>query len=108
MAMDSTRCESETNPFELRKLYQHLRVVDVCDALDGIGYFDIGLMSPDVRPLWPGMKFWGVALTMRCVPANRPMWRLNTTEAIVNAHGLRVKEVAHITTGEMVPTEPVT
>jgi regulator of RNase E activity RraA len=41
------------------------------------------------------MKFWGVALTIRCVPANRPMWRLNTTEEIVNAHGIWFKEVGH-------------
>jgi 4-hydroxy-4-methyl-2-oxoglutarate aldolase len=90
------------DPFELRKLYQHLRVVDVCDAMDGIGYFDIGLMDPAVRPLWPGMKFWGVALTMRCVPANRPMWRLETTEDIVNAHGIWFKEVGHVGIGGLV------
>lgn len=83
-------------PFALRKQYQPLRVADVCDALDGIGYFDIGLMSPEVRPLWPGMKFWGVALTLRCVPANRPMWRLKTTEEIVNAHGIWFREVGHV------------
>lgn len=85
-----------TDPFELRQLYQPLRVADVCDALDGIGYFDLGLMSPDIRPLWPGMKFWGVALTIRCVPANRPMWKLDTTEDIVNAHGIWFKEVGHV------------
>src|SRR4051812_20877355 len=56
--------------------YRYLRVVDVCDALDGIGYFDLTLMSPEIRPLWLGMKFWGPALTVRCVPANRPMWKL--------------------------------
>ncbi|MCS7222578.1 MAG: RraA family protein [Anaerolineae bacterium] len=84
------------DPFELLKLYKYLRVVDVCDAMDGIGYFDIGLMSPEVRPLWLGMKFWGVALTIRCVPANRPMWRLNTTEEIVNAHAIWFKEVGNI------------
>jgi len=85
-----------TDPFELRKLYRFLRVVDVCDAMDGIGYFDIGLMSRDVRPLWLGMKFWGVALTVRCVPANRPMWRLNTTEEIVDAHGIWFKQVGNV------------
>jgi 4-hydroxy-4-methyl-2-oxoglutarate aldolase len=85
-----------TDPFELRKLYRYLRVVDVCDAMDGIGYFNIGLMSPEVRPLWLGMKFWGVALTIRCVPANRPMWRLDTTEEIVDAHGIWFKEVGNI------------
>jgi 4-hydroxy-4-methyl-2-oxoglutarate aldolase len=90
------------DPFELRLQYQHLRVADVCDALDGIGYFDLTLMSPEIRPLWPGMKFWGVALTMRCVPANRPMWRLNSTEEIVNAHGIWFKEVGHLGVGGMV------
>jgi len=81
--------------FELRKLYKYLRVVDVADALDGIGYFDIGLMDPSVRPLWLGMKFWGPALTMRCVPANRPMWKLDSTEDIVNAHGIWFRQVGH-------------
>lgn len=77
-----------TDPFELRKHYAHLRVVDVCDAMDGIGYFNIGLVSSDIRPLWLGMKFWGVAFTVRGVPTNKPMWTLTTTEDIVNAHGV--------------------
>jgi len=84
------------DPFEVQKLYQHLRVVDVCDAMDGIGYFDIGLMSPEVRPIWLGMRFWGVALTMRCVPANRPMWRLDNTEEIVRAHDIWFREAGNI------------
>ena len=83
------------DPFELRKLYKYLRVVDVCDAMDGLGYFNIGLMWPEIRPLWLGMRFWGPALTMRCVPSNRPMWKLDTTEDIVNAHGIWFKEVGH-------------
>lgn len=89
---------NNTDPFEVLKLYKYLRVVDVCDAMDGIGYFDIGLMDPEIRPLWPGMKFWGVALTIRCVPANRPMWKLETTEDIVNAHGIWFKEVGNVGT----------
>ncbi len=91
MAGEATRID----PFEVAKLYKYLRVVDVADALDGIGYFDIGLMSPEIRPLWLGMKFWGPALTMRCVPSNRPMWKLDTTEDIVNAHGIWFKEVGN-------------
>lgn len=67
-------------------LYKYLRVVDVSDAMDGIGYFDIGLMDPSIRPLWPGMRFWGPAVTLRCVPSNRPMWKLETTEDIVADH----------------------
>jgi len=94
---------NSVNSFELCKLYKYLRVVDVCDAMDGIGYFDFGLMSPEIRPLWAGMKFWGVAFTIRCVPANRPMWRLNTTEDIVNAHGIWFKEVGNIGTKGIQP-----
>jgi regulator of RNase E activity RraA len=88
--------------FEVAKLYKHLRVVDVCDALDGIGYFEIGRMWPEIRPLWLGMKFWGVGLTIRCVPVNRPMWPLKTTEEIVDAHGIWFKEMGHIGVGDVV------
>jgi 4-hydroxy-4-methyl-2-oxoglutarate aldolase len=90
------------DPFPLRKMYQYLRVADVCDALDGIGYFDLTLMAPEIRPLWPGMKFWGVAFTVRCVPANRPMWKLSTTEEIVGAHGAWFKEVGHLRYNEQI------
>jgi len=76
----------KADPAILASLYQHLRVCDVVDAMDGIGYFNIGLMDTDVRPLWSGMKFWGEAATIRCVPSNKPMWRLETTEDIVAAH----------------------
>lgn len=81
------RSGDEIDPFQIRKAYEPLRVCDVCDAMDGIGYFNIGLVSQDIRPLWEGIKFWGVAYTLRCVPANKPMWKLDTTEDIVNAHG---------------------
>ncbi|MEM7022120.1 MAG: RraA family protein [Pseudomonadota bacterium] len=45
-------------------------------------------MSSDIRPLWLGMRFWGVAFTLRCVPANTPMWKLETTDEIVRACGI--------------------
>jgi regulator of RNase E activity RraA len=93
---------TQADQFELRKQYKYLRVVDVCDALDGIGYFNVGLMAPEVRPLWLGMKFWGPALTIRCVPANRPMWKLETTEDIVNAHGIWFKEMGHISVNHLI------
>jgi len=90
------------DPFEVRKLYKHLRVVDVADAMDGIGYFNIGLVDQAIRPLWSGIKFWGVALTIRCVPSNRPMWKLDTTEEIVGAHGIWFKQVANQGVGKLI------
>ena len=94
--MSSTDSQAATDAARVPVLYKYLRVVDVADAMDGIGYFDIGLMSPEIRPLWPGMKFWGAAFTLRCVPSNRPMWKLNTTEEIVDAHGVWFREVGNI------------
>jgi 4-hydroxy-4-methyl-2-oxoglutarate aldolase len=90
------------DPFEVRKLYKYLRVADVCDALDGIGYFNIGNVSPEVRPLWLGMKFWGPALTIRCVPSNRPMWKLNTTQEMVDVHRIWFDEVGNVSITEFI------
>ena len=92
----------DADSFELRKLYEYLRVADVCDAMDGLGYFDIGLMDAAVRSLWEGMRFWGVAFTVRCVPANRPMWELKSTEDIVNAHGIWFKKMGHVGYGDQI------
>jgi len=86
--VESPTTFEKADPENLASLYQHLRVVDVVDAMDGIGYFNIGLMDPEVRPLWSGMKFWGEAVTIRCVPSNKPMWKLDTTDDIVHAHGI--------------------
>ena len=83
------------DPYKIRKYFEPLRVVDVVDAMDGLGYFNIGLVSQEIRPLWLGMKFWGPAVTQRCVPANKPMWKLDTTEDIVGAHGLWFKKHGH-------------
>ena len=77
---------SKADPSNISSLYKYLRVVDVVDAMDGIGYFNIGLVSPELRPLWSGMQFFGEAATIRCVPSNKPMWKLDTTEDIVAAH----------------------
>jgi 4-hydroxy-4-methyl-2-oxoglutarate aldolase len=84
-----------SNDLDLLKLFKFLRVVDVVDAMDGLGYFNTGLMHSDVRPIWLGMKFWGAALTVRCVPANRPMWPLNTTDEIVNAHEIWFEKMGY-------------
>ena len=87
--------DNAVDPYHIRKYFEPLRVVDVVDALDGLGYFNIGLVSQDIRPLWLGMKFWGPAVTQRCVPSNKPMWSLKTTEDIVGAHGLWFNRHGH-------------
>jgi regulator of RNase E activity RraA len=64
--------------------------------MDGMGYFNIGLVSQEIRPLWLGQRWWGVAVTQRCVPANKPMWELKTTEDIVDAHGIWFEKYGHV------------
>lgn len=103
-AATSTTPDEHADPADLGSLYQHLRVVDVADALDGIGYFDIGLMDPQVRPLWSGMRFWGAAATIRCVPSNRPMWKLDSTEDIVAAHRIWFEETGHLRLPDDLPS----
>ncbi len=86
---------SGLDPYKIRDYFTPLRVVDVADAMDGLGYFNIGLVSQEIRPLWLGMKFWGPAVTQRCVPANKPMWKLDTTAEIVGAHGIWFDKYGH-------------
>jgi len=59
-----------------------LRVTDVTDGLDAVGRADLTLMDPAIRPLWMGMRFFGPAVTMRVVPANRRMPVVSRQDAL--------------------------
>ena len=53
-----------------------IRVTDWHDALDTLGLFDRGLMSPDIRPLWRDFESFahcirGFAFTVRVVPSSK-------------------------------------
>jgi regulator of RNase E activity RraA len=100
--MNPEQATEKKDAFAICRLYKYLRAADVSDALDGIGHFNLGLMSPEIRPLWAGMKFWGVAFTLRCIPANRPMWRLGSTEEIVDAHGKWFEKVPALDIGSRI------
>jgi regulator of RNase E activity RraA len=65
---------------EVLKLYEGLRVADVSDGMDVIGLPDVGLVNPEIRPLWRDTDkfdhiFRGIAVTVRYVPTNRPGYR---------------------------------
>ena len=64
------------------KFSRYLRVTDVCDGLDAVGRADICLMDRSIRPLWMGMRFFGPAVTVRLVPANRHMPVLTREQAL--------------------------
>jgi regulator of RNase E activity RraA len=59
------------------KLFEGLRVADVCDGMDKAGLHNIGLMSPEIQPLWKDTKNFthrviGIAVTARYVPTQQP------------------------------------
>jgi len=61
----------------LLALFDGLRVADVTDGMDAMGLQNVGLMDPEVRPLWKDThdyshRFVGIALTARYVPTQRP------------------------------------
>lgn len=62
----------------LLELYRGARVTDVVDGLVTCGYMDIGVMDPEIAPLWRDVKdmshrFAGIAVTVRYGPTNRPI-----------------------------------
>jgi 4-hydroxy-4-methyl-2-oxoglutarate aldolase len=62
---------------EILKRFEGLRVADVSDGMDKVGLANVGLMEPEIHPLWKDTvkythRVIGVAVTARYVPTNRP------------------------------------
>lgn len=55
----------------LLQLFEELRVADVRDGLDWIGYFGFGSLDINIRPLWQ-TKAVGIARTARYLPYEGP------------------------------------
>ena len=71
-----TPVHTEEEDLELLGLFKGLRVADVCDGMDAVGLQNIGLMDPDIRPLWRDTERYthrviGVAVTARYVPTQK-------------------------------------
>jgi regulator of RNase E activity RraA len=74
---------SGKDPYALSvRFNKFLRVTDVTDGLDAVGRADLTLLDPLIRPLWMGMRFFGPAVTMRVVPANRRMPVIERKDAL--------------------------
>lgn len=70
--------EKEVSDEVLLQLYDGARVADVVDGLATLGYGGVGIMDPEIAPLWRDVKtmnhrFSGIAVTVRYGPTNRPM-----------------------------------
>lgn len=72
-----TKICSEQEDLDILKLYENLRVTDVCDGMDKAGLHSIGLMDAKIMPLWKDTEKYthrivGIAVTARYVPTNKP------------------------------------
>jgi len=59
------------------KAFEGLRVADVSDGMDFVGLHDVGLVDPEIHPLWKDTtnyshRIIGVAVTVRYVPTQQP------------------------------------
>jgi len=71
-----TRVFSADEDARVLKAFEGLRVADVTDGMDFVGLKNVGLMEPEIHPLWRDAKtykhrFVGIAVTVRYVPTQR-------------------------------------
>ncbi|OUM95741.1 MAG: dimethylmenaquinone methyltransferase [Thermobacillus sp. ZCTH02-B1] len=64
---------------ELLKLYENLRVTDVRDGMDWVGYHGYGTVHHSIRPLWR-TRAVGIAKTARYLPYEGPVPRVTGDE----------------------------
>jgi regulator of RNase E activity RraA len=67
---------SQQDNQRILKLYQDLRVSDVSDGMDVIGLANIGIVNPEIKPLWRDTENFshrivGIAVTARYLPTNK-------------------------------------
>jgi regulator of RNase E activity RraA len=73
----ATQIYSHEDDQALLRLFEGLRVADVSDGMDKVGLQNVGLVSPEIHPLWRDTdqythRFIGIAVTARYVPTNKP------------------------------------
>jgi regulator of RNase E activity RraA len=73
----ATTVYPESEDQKLLALFEGLRVADVTDGMDAMGLQNVGLMDPEIHPVWKDAKtfrhrFIGIAVTARYVPTQRP------------------------------------
>jgi len=57
---------------EIMNIYRDMRVTDVRDGMDWVGYHHYGSMTSDIRPLWR-TRAMGFAKTARYIPYDKPV-----------------------------------
>ncbi len=69
----ATKVYSEAEDQKLLAQFEGLRVADITDGMDAVGLQNVGLMDPEIHPVWKDPKtfrhrFIGIAVTARYVP----------------------------------------
>jgi len=65
---------------ELIKEIRKYRLADLSDGMDAIGLVDKGTMNESMRPLRPGIEFYGFAHTVKLLPKQDPVKACTTVE----------------------------
>jgi 4-hydroxy-4-methyl-2-oxoglutarate aldolase len=94
-----TTTYSEQDDERTLKYFEGLRVSDVVDGMDKAGLKNIGLMSPEIKPLWKDTEHYshriiGIAVTARYVPTNRAHTRAMETKAFSDWMGRWYNEIS--------------
>ena len=84
---------------ELLNRIRACRPADLSDAMDAVGLVGTGSMSPEMRPIRPGIKFAGFAYTVKYVPAKRRVKECRTSEEYHKELGAWGSEVYAFTKG---------
>lgn len=71
------RVATDVSDETLLRLYKGARVTDVVDGLVTVGLMDVGVMKPEIAPLWRDVsnmahRMAGIAVTVRYGPTNKP------------------------------------
>jgi regulator of RNase E activity RraA len=72
-----TKVYSLEDDRKILKAFEGLRVADVSDGMDFVGLHDVGLVNPEIHPLWKDTRDYshriiGIAVTVRYVPTQQP------------------------------------
>jgi 4-hydroxy-4-methyl-2-oxoglutarate aldolase len=63
------------------------RLADLGDGMDAIGLVNAGTMSPEMRPIRPGIAFVGFAFTVKLIPAQKPVKACTSVEEFLSELG---------------------
>jgi 4-hydroxy-4-methyl-2-oxoglutarate aldolase len=72
-----TQVYTQDEDRRILKAFEGLRVADVSDGMDFVGLHDVGLVNPEIHPLWKDTtnyshRIIGIAVTVRYVPTQQP------------------------------------